>query len=351
MKFIKKAAAAIVAASLAVSLCSCGSNLSWSAKVGDDLTVPSGLYIYAMSQAYTSAVSNSLLNKYTELSKQTVEVSGSDMSAFDYLDKEGKDKVKSYVGAYQMAKELDVALDDKDIEGAESSAKSAYDADKTAFEKLGVAESSIVEYYKDVALKTKVFEAVYGKDGTKAISDNELKTFFKENYANISFIQQYFYTEDGNVMSKEQKDALKKEYEKIKSNAEKGKTDFNKLCKEYQTKATNYKGGYVNSLSRFDTEDEQGKKILDLKEGKFTMLVTDQAIALIQKQPLDKDGKSFTSQRDTLLMGYKYDAFIKELIKYAEGIDGVKFNDKAFEKFSSSTRDFSDLNTNSSYGY
>ena len=46
MKLIKKAAAAVVAASLALSLSACGTDVSWAAKIGNDVSVPIGMYIY-----------------------------------------------------------------------------------------------------------------------------------------------------------------------------------------------------------------------------------------------------------------------------------------------------------------
>lgn len=349
MKFIKKAAAAVVAASLTFSLCSCN-DLSWAAKIGDEKTVPIGMYIYSMAETYRSAVTNSQLSSYSELSEQTIEVSGSDMSAIEYLDSEGKKAIKSYVGLYQMAKDMDIKLSDEEIESAVSSAEDVYETDKEVFEKIGVAQSSIEEYYKDSALRTLVFQAKYGEDGTEEVSDKELKTFFKENYASINFIQQYFYNDDGTAMSEDEKEALIKKYKDIKSKAEKGKIKFTDTCKEYANNATSYKGGYTDSISRFDTEDENGKEVLSLKTGKFTLLITDSAIALIQKATLDKDGSKFKQYKSTLLLEYKYTDFVNELVDLGESMENVKYNDSAFEKFSSATRDFSELST-SSYGY
>lgn len=349
MKFIKKAAAAIVAASLAFSLCSC-SDLSWAAKIDDETTVPIGMYIYAMASTYRTAVSNYQLSSYTELSEQTIEVSGSDKSATDYLDDEAKKTIKSHVGALLMAKDMEIELTDEEIETAVASAADTYETDKAVYETAGVAQSSVEEYYKSTSLKTKLFDAKYGEDGTAAVSDDELKTYFKENYATINFIQQYFYNDDGTTMSEEQKDALIKEYKSIQSKAEKGKIKFTSVCKEYSDNATNYKGGYTDSLSKFDKENEDDQKILSLKTGKFTLIITDSAIALIQKATLDKDGSKFKENRTNLLYDYKYDAFIKELITLSENADNVKFNEEAFKKFSSATRDFSELST-STYSY
>lgn len=349
MNWIKRAVAAAAAAAMTLSVTACGSNLSWAARISEDTTVPIGLYIYQQAVAYRSAVQNGQLNTGDKLADQTVKVSGSDVNALTYMDDQAQKSVKSCVGALLMADELKVTLTDEELEDAVQSATSAYQLDEEVFTENGVAQSSIEEYYKDITRKSKVFQAKYGADGTDPVDDDELKAFFKANYATIHFMQQYFYHDDGSVMSDDEKAAVKKEYESIKSRVEKGKLDFVKQCEEVNKNATDYKNAYTDSTSRFDTDDEDGQKILALKEGQLTLLVTDNAIALIQKAKLDKDGSKFKEGRETLLIECKYDAFVDELVKLAEKSDKVQFNDKAFAKFASKTRNFSKLNVSTGY--
>lgn len=349
MKLIKRAATVVAAASVALSLASCGSNLSWAAKIGKDTTVPIGLYIYSQASVYRSTVQNGLLTSSEKLSEQTVTVSDTDSKATEYLDKEAKGNVKSYVGARLMAKEYNIELTDEEISSAAESAQSTYETDKAVYEQNGIAQSSVEEYYKDLTLKNNLFNAKYGTDGTNPITDDELKQYLKKNYATINFIQQYFYTDDGTAMTDKEKEAVTKEYKSIQSKAEKDKLDFEKKCEEFNKNATSYKGGYTNSTSRFDTENEDGQKIMALKTGQFTLLVTDSAIALVQKAKLDTDSLMQENNRESLMIEYKYEDFIKELQGYAENDKSVVFNDKAFEKFGSSTRDFSELSIPNSY--
>ena len=349
MKLIKRVATVISAAAVTLSLASCGSNLSWAAKIGKDTIVPIGLYIYGQATVYRESVQSGLLTSSQKLSEQTVTVSDSDSKATEYVDKEAKSKVKSYVGACLMAKDYKIELTDEEISEAVENAKSAYETDKDVLEKNGVAQSSVEEYYKDLTLKSNLFTAKYGRDGTDPITDDELKQYLRENYATINFIQQYFYTEDGSAMSDKEIEAVKKEYKDIQSKAEKGKLDFAKKCEEFNKNATSYKGGYTDSTSRFDTESEDGKKIMALKNGQFTLLVTDSAIALVQKVKLNTGELITGDSRESLLVEYKYEDFIKELQSYAEKEKNVTFNDKAFEKFGSSSRDFSELSIPTSY--
>lgn len=349
MKLLQRAATVVAASAVALSLASCGSNLSWAAKIDKDTTVPIGLYIYSQASVYRNAVQNGLLTSAEKLSDQTITVSDSDSKANEYIDKEAQKAVKSYVGACLMAKEYDIVLTEDEVASAVESAQSAYETDKEVLEQNGVAQSSVEEYYKALARKTNLFTAKYGKDGTDPITNDELKQYIQKNYATINFIQQYFYTEDGTAMSDKEKEALTKEYKDIQSKAEKGKLDFAKKCEEFNKNATSYKGGYTNSTSRFDTESEDGQKILALKNSQFTLLVTDSAIALVQKAKLDTSSLLDDSSRDSLLIEYKYEDFIKELQDYAEKDKSVTFNDKAFEKFGSSSRDFSELSIPTSY--
>ena len=246
---------------------------------------------------------------------------------------------------------MKIELTEEEIASAESSAKQQYETDKEVYEKNGVAQSSITEYYKNLSLQNKLFTAVYGKDGTKPISDKELKQYIKENYATISYIQQYYLNEDGSSMTDAQKAKIKKQYEKIKSQAESGKLKFLDKCKDFEKNATSYKSGSTKYTSLWDLTDEDGKKIMDLKPGELTFLETDSAIVLLQKQKIDYDDAGLKSGRETLLIRYKFDEFTKELIAKAKNDKSVSFNDDAFEKFGSATRDFSNLSIPSNYNY
>ena len=351
MKIIQKAAAIVAAASLALSLSACGTDVSWAARIGKDTTIPIGMYIYTQAATFRSAAQNGLLTTSSELAKQTVTVSDSDKNAVDYLDEHALKTVKSYTGACLLAKEMNIALTDEEIASAEQDAKEQYDTDKEVYEKNGVAQSSVVEYFKNLTLQNKLFEATYGKGGTQPVSDKELKQYIKENFATISYIQQYYYNEDGSMMSSADKAKVKKQYEKIKSQVESGKIKFADKCKEFKDKATNYKSGSTKYTSMWDVSSEDGKKIMDLKEGKLTFLETDSAIVLLQKNKIDYNDAGLKSSRDSLLIGYKFDEFTKDLIAKAEGDKNVSFNDAAFEKFGSATRDFSSLSVPSGYNY
>ena len=341
----------IAAASLALSLSACGTDVSWAARIGKDTTIPIGMYIYTQATTFRDAAQNGLLTTSSELSKQTVKVSDSDKDAVDYLDEQALKAIKSYTGACLLAKEMNIALTDDEISFAEKEAKEQYDTDKEVYEKNGVAQSSIVEYFKNITLQNKLFEATYGKNGTNPVSDKELKQYIRDNYATISYIQQYYYNEDGTMMSSADKAKVKKQYQKIKSQVESGKIKFADKCKEFEDKATNYKSGSTKYTSIWDAESEDGKKILDLKEGELTFLETDSAIVLLQKNKIDYNDAGFKDVRQSILIRYKFNEFTKNLVAKAEGDKNVSFNDAAFEKFGSATRDFSNLSVPSGYNY
>ena len=351
MKIMKKAAASVAAASLALSRASCGSDLSWAAKVGKNETVPIGMYIYTQAAHFRNYAQNGMLTTSTALEKQTVNVSDSDKKATEYLDSEAVKSVKAYAGALLLAKEMKIELTEDEITSAESSAKEQYDTDKEVYEKNGVAQSSITEYFKNLTLQNNLFNAIYGKDGTNPVSDKELKQYIKDNYATISYIQQYYLNEDGSAMSDTDKAKIKKQYEKIKKQVESGKLKFTDKCKDFEKNATSYKSGSTKYTTAWDVSDEEGKKIMDLKAGEMTFLETDSAIVLLQKQKIDYDDAGLKNSRDTLLLRYKFNDFTKDLISKAESDKSVSFNQSAFDKFGSATRDFSNLSIPSNYNY
>ncbi|MBQ9900992.1 MAG: hypothetical protein IJM51_01190 [Clostridia bacterium] len=351
MRFMKKAAATVAAISLALSLTSCGTDVSWAAKIGKDTTVPIGLYIYTQAVNFRTNAQSGLLTTSSKLDEQTIKVSDSDKNATEYLDTEALKTVKAYTGACILAKEMEQELTEDEIAAAESSAKKEYETDKEVYEKNGIAQSSITEYYKNLTLQNKLFNAIYGKDGTEPVTDKELKQYIKDNYATISYIQQYYYKDDGSMMSDTEKAKIKKQYEKIKKQAESGKIKFADKCKEFQENATSYKSGSTKYTCAWNAADEDGQKVLSLKEGQLTFLETDSAIVLLQKQKIDYNDAGIKTYRDSILIQYKYNDFVKDLIAKAESDKSVSFNQAAFDKFGSATRDFSNLSIPSNYSY
>ena len=354
MKFIKKAAAVLAAASLTLSLSACGTDVSWAAKVGDDTVVPIGMYIYSQAANYRSLVQNGALSSSEKLSDQTLTVSDSDVSATSHLDKEGIKLIKSGVGAQIKAKELNISLSKDDLSSIESESQVTYDTDKEVYEKNGIALSSVVAYNKDIAVKGKLFRAIYGKEGTNPVSDKELKQYIVDNYSTINYIQQYYYNDDGSEMTDAQKAKTKKQYEKIKAQVESGKIKFSDKCADFEKNATSYKGGSTKqTILNSNLGHEDGEKVKALKEGELTFLETSTAIVLLQKVKIDYNGAGLKSSRDSLLLQYKYEEFIEKLVALAEKDKTVSFNQAAFEKFGSATRDFSSLSipNNNYYGY
>lgn len=350
MKIFKKAAAIVAAASLALSLSACGSDLSWAAKIDKDTTVPIGMYIYTQAANFRTYAQNGLLTTSSSLEKQTLNVSDSDKKATEYIDSESIKTIKAYTGALLLAKEMKQQLTEEEIAAAESSAKSQYETDKEVYETNGVAQSSITEYFKNLTLQNNLFNAIYGKDGTKPVSDKELKTYIKENYATISFIQQYYANEDGSTMSDTEKAKIKKQFEKIKKQAESGKVKFADKCKEYEKNATNYKGGSTKSTEKLSATQYE-KDIMSLKDGELFIIDEGSRILLLQKQKIDYDDAGLKSNRDVILLNYKFNDFTKDLIAKAEGDKNVSFNQSAFDKFGSATRDFSNLSIPNNYNY
>ena len=152
-------------------------------------------------------------------------------------------------------------------------------------------------------------------------------------------------------MSDTDKAKIKKQYEKIKKQVESGKLKFTDKCKDFEKNATSYKSGSTKYTTAWDVSDEEGKKIMDLKAGEMTFLETDSAIVLLQKQKIDYDDAGLKNSRDTLLLRYKFSDFTKDLISKAENDKNVSFNQSAFDKFGSATRDFSNLSIPSNYNY
>lgn len=85
----------------------------------------------------------------------------------------------------------------------------------TYYETLGVSKETIYKIQLSKAYEILLLEERYGEGGVSPVSEDEIKTYFRENYAAIRFVTGYFFevTESGTVnMTDAEKAALAEKF-------------------------------------------------------------------------------------------------------------------------------------------
>lgn len=191
MSKLRKIAAFSVASIMAVSMAGC-SDMSKIMTV-DDVEVNAGIYI------------NYMLSEYTE---QTYSLSGSGAAtSANYLGQEiendegKKVKLGDYLPDYAYEQTLDLVAVDKQFEklGLEFSAKDNEEinsAVKNYMESMteeylseqGISKDSVTKFFTAEKQKQLIFYHYYGLGGEKAVSNDDIKNYLKDNYVRYKMI-------------------------------------------------------------------------------------------------------------------------------------------------------------------
>lgn len=191
--------------------------------------------------------------------------------------------------------------------------KKAYDK---ALEKTGADEDVIEAFFKSSYLKN-IISADEEFDVAE-LNDEELKTYFKENYLRAK-----------HVLISTQEDAEtdeKKQAEEILEKAKNGE-DFDKLVKEYSEdpgSATN-PDGYVFTDGQMVSEFENGTK--EIKPGEYNLVKSDFGYHVIKRLPLDESDAKFSEffeeNKDAAASSYQEKKLEENIKAYAEK-NGIK---------------------------
>ena len=340
---------------LAATTAACSGDKSWAAKDdSQDLTLPIGVYIYELYAAYGSA-SNSVPDTAKPVIGQKID--GKD--AETWIRDKALDNTKSILVIDRKMKELKLSLTKDENKSVESLTSSGWQQMQSTLEGHGVAKASFQTAYADYYTKyAKVFNALYGKDGSKAVSDTELKDYFEKNYTDFSYLVLPLYKTDSKgstaVMTDAEKKTAEKEFDDYAAKIKSGDMTLRQAADAYKksTKATEDPlQSDTAALGSDSNYPDNFKKLLEpLKTGEAAtgeLSGTYSLYLLVQKNDITKKtDDELKNSRSSLLSAMKGKEFADAVEKEAQSLTGVTLNDKAIESYSPSL--FADAFTSSS---
>ena len=174
---VKKLAAGVTAClCLASAMTGCYSeDKAWSAKRGDD-TAPIGAYIYYLSSAYSEA-----LGKVEDASKPVFDQKIDDKDGTQWVKDRAKESLQQMYYVDQKFEDLGLELSDEDQSQISSLTSYQWSYYGKVYDQYGIAKTSLERAYAEFIVKyQKIFNTMYGKDGEKAVSDEEIRTFYED---------------------------------------------------------------------------------------------------------------------------------------------------------------------------
>lgn len=342
MKFIKKLTACALSAVLCAGTVGCsGSDKSWAMK-RDSETVPIGCYIYNLYASYQTADSEKKDSSKAVLSQKI-----DSKDAKTWIRDSAYSSTKQILLINQKMKDMKLSLTADEKKAADTLNSTAWAQYSSKFEKYGIAQSSFnAAYGNHIYNERKIFSAIYGKGGSKAVSDADLKNYYVKNYTDCSFLVCPLYKSDssGNFVSA-YTDAQKKAAEKpLNDYAEQiaaGKMTMTQAAAAYKTALKSSAEQLHTDSINLSTDTNYPQTFRDtlkaLKAGecKAFEIKDAQSYILLYKEDAAKTAASIlaSSQRDNLLFSYKGDEFNTTLKKEAEAMAGVTVNDRALNSY------------------
>ncbi len=202
MKIAKKFLTLITLCIFLISCTACG-DTSWALK-SDTETLSTGVYVYYLMEAYQKAT-DTLLEKgisTTDLKNETIE----DKNAVTWTKDRAVNSCKTLLTIDKMFSDMNLSLTEEENKKVEETTDSIWESSGEIYEKnFGINKDAVNQAYSLFnAKKDKVFKAIYGKDGTNAVSDDELTEYYKNNYISLKFYSKMPFENDSEESENEE---------------------------------------------------------------------------------------------------------------------------------------------------
>lgn len=369
MKKLRNIIALVLSVAVVLSLSACHpkNELAFTAKdakKGTTVELTTAEYLYALVTATQEAQSKiteaNPKAKITDFSTYKVTETNdkgkkTETEYYQWIETRADKILREYAAISLKKTELKLALDKEDEANIESMAQYFFNP---VFEKNGVSIETAARIMKSGAndwgemlnmygmssYENLYFLSIYDKKGSKAVKEDVIEEFFKENYVLGNTISITLKKEtDKDAAEGETAEAegmTKKEAKKLldgyKKRIDKGETFekvFNEYAKKYET-TTNEETGETTTPSAEDAatvyaSDETGdyaSKYFDdinkLKKGAVKVITNEDEteMILVEKQDISKDEEYYNGYRENILHILKDEEFKKNLEKFAASI-------------------------------
>ncbi len=350
IKNILKPVAVIGTAAMIISASGC-SDTSWSIKTKDK-TFTNGGWIY-----YTYAALNDAIDKLNENSESSFDITKDDITkkkiekkdAVDWIYDKAKEKAIEYLTVEKLCKENKLQADKDEIKSIKSNYQSFFESGYMGiYEQLGISADTFADIYGTYNLREEqLFNHIYGKGGSKEISDDEISKYFTENYTSYYYVPYSLKTtdDDGNEVDidDETKDKVLTKFAGYAKELNEGKTTDD-IDTEYKSDfevetAPSVKATTV--MSDANVSEDLQKVIKELGDKKATVKTIDDTHYLVYKGSISEEAKALidgtyentTVTSDTIRHKIKDDEFEKYLDGEEKNLK-YEMNDACISKYS-----------------
>ncbi len=324
---------------MTLGVTSCG-DTSWALKI-DGEKLPAGVYLINQSAALQEAMKH---EDYDSSLKNKWDNKIDDKSLEEWVNDEAEVLTKRYVQVEKMFEEKGLKLTEQQLENIEYNVEGFWPYISKTYEELGVSKESYSKVMTNSAKETSLLNAIYGPEGEKALSDDELKKYYEENYRKVN-IASYSTVDSttGEALADDKKKEMEDKANEDLSRLQNGEniktiiaerkeatgtsTEETTEVTEESTQVEIYKDG-GNSIS-----DDLTKQIFEKAVvGQPILLSDDKGYYIVMSYDNKLSDESFKERKENILYQYKYDEFIKDIDEQAKSLS-VEENKNALNTF------------------
>ena len=348
---LKKALAAFLCAALCLGLSGCyDENKTWAAKRGQE-ALPIGGYIYYLNSAYSEAMAK--IPSDTEVLKGTID--GQD--AETWIRERALDHVKAYYYVNRKFDELALEFIEEELASLNDNTELYWSYYGAGFETLGIAKESFHLVFTEYSTKLRlVMLSMYDSGGELELSNEDLESYFTENYYYYSYFSAPLstYDEDGNAtdLTDEEKADLKEKLQGYVKSINAGDMTLEEAGEAYA--ADELEGAenstYVAPFSALKTglAEELRNGIESAKDNEAVFVELPNAYLVVYRQPVllgfsEKLGEE--TGKDDLITEMKSEEFSEYVIEQGKLIEDLEINTAALNSIKLSSM-VSDSNKN-----
>jgi len=344
-KIIKRLIAVTLSAVMIVSVAGCNlynENNLWAAEKGDK-KLSIGGYIYYLNLAFSEASGK----VSTEQKVMDSTIDGE--KAETWIRNKALEYVNQHFYIDEKFDELGLELTEEDQTTIDGNTDYMWSYYGSAYEAVGVSRESFSAVYTEYSQKySKIFNQMYGPEGEKAVSDEEITSYYEENYYSYEAISLPVTTTDdeGNsvAMEDEDKENVKADLEDLKKQIESGEVTMEAAAATYTgsheelTDTTIYSS---NTGVIADASSVLQNAVVSLDEGETSEVIEDTSYYyLIVRLPIaDKTEETLAdeSTKSSLLSAMKSEEFSKYVEEQSASMEGITLNDSGIKSVSIST--------------
>ena len=339
IKTSKKVLSFVLAIAMLLSTTACsGGDKSWSVK-NDNLTVPIGVYIYNLYASYQMAES-SVPDKTKPVLDQKIE--GKD--AESYIKEKALNYTKMLLVMEDKMKEHNLKLTDEEQKAIQSATETQWQQAGGILEKYGVAKTSFQMAFAKYYVKfQKIFTAVYGKGGKKAVPDDELKKYFEGKYTDFSMISKPLSKSDASgavtALSSDEKEKAKKEFDEYAADIKSGKKTMRQAADAYKASSKSEADvleNYTQPLASSPYFKDFAAVLDKMQPGEVKATEIAGSYVVIMKNDIKNKTAEYLkneSNRNEILVNDKGQEFSDEMDKLAAEYKNAQINESAINSY------------------